>query len=273
MTTWHASDATLRDWVDGAAGQLVSTSVEQHLVHCERCRGLVAALVPADDLESGWEAILDIVERPQRSALERCLHRLGLPPSDTMVIASAPVLRTAWVAALIAMLSFALVAATAGRDGGLVVFLGMAPLIPVAGVAVAYGPSADPAYESVLVTPYPMFRLVLLRTAAVLVASVPLIIAAGLLLPISTGTAVAWLVPAAGFTVAVLTTSAWVDPEYGAIAIGLGWIVAVAWAARTGDPLTLLAPSAMAGYLVVFAVGLAILVRRVFAATPSWRLL
>jgi hypothetical protein len=273
MTTWHASEATLRAWVDGATGALASTSVEQHVVQCASCRATVAELVPAAPIEAGWEPILAAVEQPRRTLLERGLDRLGVAPSDTLVIATAPVLRTAWVAGLTAVLSFALVAALAGGDGALVLFLAVAPLIPVIGVAVAYGPAADPSYESVLVTPYPMIRLVLLRTAAVLVTSVPLTVGAGLLLPMSGGTAVAWLLPAAGFTAGVLTASTWVDPENAAVAIGLGWVAAVAWAARTGDPLVVLGPIAMAGYLLMLAVGLAILARRALAATPPWRLL
>ena len=273
MTTWHASDATLREWVDGTAGALASASVEQHVEHCATCRATVADLVPAATIEPGWEPILAAVELPQPSLLERGLDRLGVRPSDTLVISTAPVLRTAWVAALIAMLSFALLASLAGGDGALVLFLAIAPLIPVAGVAIAYGPAADPSYETVLVTPYPMIRLVLLRTIAVLVTSVPLTIGAGLLLPVSSGTAVAWLLPAAGFIAAVLTASAWVDPEHAAVTIALGWVAAVAWATRTGDPLAVLGPLAMAGYLLMLAVGLAILARRALAAAPSWRLL
>ena len=53
MTTWHASDAALRDWVDGASGPLVSASVEQHIVHCEQCRATVAGLVPAESHAAG----------------------------------------------------------------------------------------------------------------------------------------------------------------------------------------------------------------------------
>jgi hypothetical protein len=190
-----------------------------------------------------------------------------------MVTAAAPVLRAAWLAGLIVVLGFTLLAATAGGDHALSVFLAVAPLIPVAGVAGAYRPSADPSYEIVLAAPYPMIRLILLRTAAVLAAALPVTVLAGLTLPISTGAAVAWLLPAAGFTVGVLTASAWVEPEFAAFAISIGWVAAVAWATRVGDPLAVLDPLAMLGYLLLLAAGLATLARRVLAARPSWRLL
>ena len=59
----------------------------------------------------------------------------------------------------------------------------VAPLIPVAGVAVAYGPASDPSYEAVLASPYAMVRLVSAADLSVLVTSVPLVVGAGLLLP------------------------------------------------------------------------------------------
>jgi hypothetical protein len=273
MTTWHASDATLREWVDGTSGPSVSASVEQHIVHCEQCRTTVASLVPADGLAAGWEPILAAVEIPRPSLTARCLDRLGVPSSDAMVISAAPVLRAAWVAGLIAVLGFTVLAAVTGGSDAVSLFLAVAPLIPVIGVAGAYRPSADPSYEIVLAAPYPMIRLVLLRTAAVLTAALPLTVLAGLALPISTGTAVAWLLPAAGFTVGVLTASAWIDPGHAALAIGIGWVASVVWATRVGDPLAVLAPLAMLGYLLLLFAGLALLARRVLASRPSWRLI
>jgi hypothetical protein len=248
-------------------------SVEQHVLACARCRAEVAELVPATSLTTVWDAVLAEVEVPRASRIERALKRVGLSQSDTMVLSTAPVLRTAWVAALIAILSFSLLAALEGGDGALVVFLAIAPLIPVGGVALAYGPAADPSYEAVLVTPYPMIRLVLLRTAAVLTTSMPITVGVGLVLPISTVAALAWLLPAAGFTAGVLTASAWVEPEFGAIAIALSWLVAVGWATRMGDPLAVLDPLAMVGYGALLCAGAAILALRAVAATPSWRLL
>jgi hypothetical protein len=270
---WHADTESLRGWVDGTSGPIVSVSVEQHVLACARCRAEVAELVPATSLTTVWDAVLAEVEVPRASRIERALKRVGLSQSDTMVLSTAPVLRTAWVAALIAILSFSLLAALEGGDGALVVFLAIAPLIPVGGVALAYGPAADPSYEAVLVTPYPMIRLVLLRTAAVLTTSMPITVGVGLVLPISTVAALAWLLPAAGFTAGVLTASAWVEPEFGAIAIALSWLVAVGWATRMGDPLAVLDPLAMVGYGALLCAGAAILALRAVAATPSWRLL
>ena len=74
-------------------------------------------------------------------------------------------MRVAWLLGTIGVLLFVVSRRVcADSDGGLGLFLLVAPLIPVAGVAAAYGPSSDPSYEAVLASPYPMVRLVLLRT-------------------------------------------------------------------------------------------------------------
>jgi hypothetical protein len=273
MTTWHASGAALQGWVDGTCGPVVGASVEQHVVHCAQCRAEVAVMVPGESLASGWEAVLATVEMPRPTLLERFLLRIGLPPADTVIIATAPRILVGWLTGLVCVLGFTFVARdVAGQDGMLVAFLLAAPLLPVVGVALAYGPGADPSYDAVLATPYRMFRLVLLRTAAVLVVALPLIAAVGLLLPIATTAAVAWLLPATGFVVVVLGVSSWVNPEYAAGAIAAGWVGAVAWAVRVGDPLAVVAPFAMLGYAALLTAGCVVLGGRLLSSSPSWRL-
>jgi hypothetical protein len=273
MTTWHASDAALQGWVDGSCGSVVGASVEQHVVHCAECRARVAGLVPAGPIDAGWEAVLAAVETPGPTWVERLLLRIGLSPADTVIVATAPRILVAWFTGLVCMLGFTFVARdVGGQDGVLVAFLLAAPLLPVVGVALAYGPGADPAYEAVLASPYRMFRLALLRSATVLAIALPLIAAVGLLLPISTTAAVAWLLPAAGFVVTVLVASAWVNPEYAAGAIVAAWVGAVVWSVRAGDPLAVEAPLAMLAYAVLLAAAGALLAGRLLSANASWRL-
>lgn len=273
-TTWHASGSALRAWVDGTCGPVVGASVEQHLVRCAECRAQVAHLVPAAPHAAGWEAVLAAVEVPRPSTAERWLRRAGLSPADTMIMATAPRVLVAWFACLLGMLGFTFVARDiGGQDGALVAFLLVAPLLPVAGVALAYGPAADPSYEIVLASPYLMLRLVLLRSTAVLATALPVIAVAGLLLPISALAAVAWLLPALGFTVAVLVVGTWFRAEYAATAIAAAWILAVAWSVRADDPLALVAPLSMVGYALVLACGAAVLARRLVSAETPRRLL
>jgi hypothetical protein len=270
--SWHVDDSLLRSWVDGIAGPVLSVSVEQHMLHCTRCRTEVASLVPRTDLEPVWESVLAAVELPQLGFAERLLTRLGLHPSDSMVIASAVTLRVAWLTGMVGVLFFVVLAGLLADDGGVALFLVAAPLLPVASVAAAYGPASDPSYEAVHVTPYPMMRLVLLRTVSVLVTSVPLVVGAGLLLPTSAVVAVAWLMPAIGFIPVVLTASAWINPDHAATAVGIGWVAAVMWAIHSGDPFIVFDPAAVVLYVVLFTVASMTLLVHLLGKTPSWRL-
>jgi len=270
--SWHVDDSLLRSWVDGTAGPVLSVSVEQHMLHCAHCRTEVASLVPPTNLEPVWESVLAAVELPRLGFAQRLLARLGFSPSDSMVIASAVTLRVAWLTGMIGVLSFVVLAGLLAHDGGVVLFLVAAPLLPVASVAAAYGPASDPSYEAVHVTPYPMMRLVLLRTVSVLVTSVPLVVGAGLLLPTSAIVAVAWLMPAIGFIAVVLTASAWVNPDHAATAVGIGWVAAVMWAIHSGDPFIVFDPAAIVVYVLLFTVASTTLLVHLLGKTPSWRL-
>ena len=81
-----------------------------------------------------------------------------------------------------------------------------------------------------------------------------------------------WLLPAAGFIVIVLTASNWVDPAHAASAVAVGWAAAVVWAGKSGDPLVLLSPPALTGYLAVTVAAGGVLITRLLGSTPSWRL-
>jgi hypothetical protein len=268
---WHVDPEALQGWVDGVAGPLASVSVEQHVQRCAHCQATVTELLPAT-LRSSWDDVLTAVEVPRPGWVQRLLLRLGLSHSDSLIIASGPTLRVPWILGTIGVLCFVLVATVYSDINAQGLFLLVAPLIPLAGVAVAYGPAADPSYEAVLASPYAMVRLALLRTVSVLTTSVPLVIGAGLLLPTSTLVAVAWLLPAAGFIAVVLTASNWVEPSYAAVAVGVSWFTTVFWAVRDGDATAVLAPTALAIYLAMLAVAVLTMLHRLLAATPSWRL-
>ena len=53
-------------------------------------------------------------------------------------------------------------------------FLALAPLAPVAGVAITFGPGADPSFELTVASPISTVRLLLLRAAAVLATTLVL---------------------------------------------------------------------------------------------------
>ncbi|MCF4138345.1 hypothetical protein L1856_18945 [Streptomyces sp. Tue 6430] len=123
--------------------------------------------------------------------------------------------------------------------------LALAPVVPVLGVALSYGPHADPVHEIAAASPAGGLRLLLTRTAAVLLVSLPLLTLAGLLLPGSGAPgAAAWLLPGLALTLASLALAGYAGSRTGAAVTGGGWLCAVlapALASPSGAPLTRLA--------------------------------
>jgi hypothetical protein len=246
---WHADDVLLAAYVRGDAGALRGTSLEQHLTHCPDCRARIAAHVETDPLEMVWARIQEQAQAPQPTRVERLLIRLGVSEPDALLVAVAPSLRASWLFGLVVTLGFVGLAAAYGGTRGLAFFLAVAPLVPVAGVAFAYGPDVDPAYEVAAGAPYSAARLLLLRTAAVLGTCLPVALAAGLLLPSHSWAAISWLFPALAFTAVLLAAATWIRPALAGAGLAVVWVCAVGSAARNQDPAAVLTP----GLLLVYA--------------------
>jgi hypothetical protein len=179
-------------------------------------------------------------------------------------------MRLAWFGGLATVLLFVLAAALSTGPKGVVVFLVVAPLVPVAGVAASYGPSADPTYEASAATPYPWLRLVLFRTGAVLSTAVPVVVVAGILQPAHTISA-AWLLPAVGFVAVVLLAGTWVDPVPAAVVVSAAWSLTVVSAAFAGEAERVLDPEALVGYALLTVAAALALTLRLRALGARWR--
>ena len=276
MSTHHVRPDDLRAWVLGEADGLVSMSVEQHVVVCSACQAAVATSMntmpyaaglapdapsPAPvDFTDVWAAVRDEIEVPRASWLERLLVRLGLPRADAMLAAAAPALRGSWICALALAVTFALAGVLSMRSGSAALVLMIAPVMPVFGVAIAFGPDAGPALEQESSTPYPLERLILLRAAAVLLAALPVVMFGQLVLRESA--AWLWLLPALGFTAAVLGLSTWFGPWRPAVAISLAWVVITFSAARLHTIWGVVAPRYLVLYVVMLVAGSLVFVVR-----------
>ena len=158
--------------------------------------------------------------------LERGIVRLGVPDHVARLLASTPSLRLSWLGAAVVAVGFSAWAANAGADGRLV-FLIVAPVLPVAGVAAAYGPWADPSHELATTTPFPGLRLLLLRTLAVLAVTTVVTAIGGALVPAGEISAFAWALPALALTLSSLALATIIVPHVAGIAVGLLWILTV----------------------------------------------
>ena len=125
------------------------------------------------------------------------LRWLGVSAESARLLVAVPAFRGAWLLGLFTVTLFARLAALFAGEYGLTLFLIVAPLAPVAGVAASFGGDADPCHELVTVTPYSAARMLMLRTAGVLATSLPVTLLAGLALPGPAWLGVAWLTPAA----------------------------------------------------------------------------
>ena len=144
-TGWHLDQDLVRRYVAGEANAVLAASVEAHVVACGECRRLLAPAVDARRLDAVWAEIADTVDTPQAGLFERLLHLLGVRADTARLLAATPSLRIPWLAAVAAVFAFAALAAGLAPQGQLL-FLTVAPLAPVAGVALAFGRAGDPTY-------------------------------------------------------------------------------------------------------------------------------
>jgi hypothetical protein len=223
-------------------------------------------MTPISDerLAANWRVVVDTIDQPAPSRLERVLRRCGLPGWTVRLAVSTPGLRRAWGAALATVVLFGLAAADPQRPReSLAGFLVLAPLVPLLGVASSYGAGADPAYELTVSTPRSGLRLVLLRTITVLVASFAVLAAASVLLPGRSALAFAWLLPSVAVTCGALALSTLLSPRRTVVAVGAAWLVVAAVVnGATNDRLSLFGPAAQVVCLVVALLATAVVAIR-----------
>lgn len=261
--SWHADEALVSRYARGEIDEVTAMSLEAHLATCAVCRSKLTKFVDPERLQRGWEAVLSAIDAPRRGPLEAALARIGVDDGTARLVAATPSLRASWLAAVSVALGFAFAAAL-WSVSGLLVFLVVAPLLPVIGVAAAYGPGVDPTYEIGLAAPLSSFRLLLLRAAAVLATTTVLAglagVALGMMSPRPGWIAAAWLLPALGLTLGSLALSTVIAPLRAAGAISLAWVVvAVVVTAPASDKLALFrSPGQIVFALLAVMAGLAV---------------
>ncbi|HEX9712583.1 MAG TPA: zf-HC2 domain-containing protein [Actinomycetota bacterium] len=256
MTTWHADTDTITAYASGDIDDARAFSLEAHLLACPQCRETCARVMQVDRLETVWAEVVDTIDRPRPRAAERLLRSLGVSEHLARLIGATASLQLSWLLAIAATLAFAVLAAFANRGiapgAEPLIFLLVAPLVPLAGVATAFGPGVDPTHEIGLAAPMSGFRLLLVRAVAVLGSSFILIGAAAFPLPGPGWAAAAWLLPALALTATSLALSTRLHPVTAAGTLGGIWVAAVATIERIAD--APLASFGSEGQMVSFAV-------------------
>lgn len=222
--TWHVSQEMMASYRDGASSDAAAHSLELHLVECEPCRRIASQAVDADRRDRIWAGITERVDTPSPRWIERALRPFGVPAHVARLIAMTPSVKPSW---LVAVATTLVLAALAAPDLGPIPFLVVAPLVPVVGVAVAFGHPIDPVHEIGVASPTGGFRLVLIRACAVLMASMAVSVVPALFLRELRWVAV-WLLPALVCTLLVLVMATYTQLSTAAAVVSLLWVAGVA---------------------------------------------
>ncbi|OIJ64799.1 membrane protein [Streptomyces mangrovisoli] len=248
--TWHVTEEDLRAYARGELTAPLLWSADTHLMTCADCREALTRTSDPQTLDAGWERLDAELDAPRPALFERLLLRLGVADHTARLLTATPVLRRSWVSSVALLLMMTVVMVRTADSP--VLFLGLAPLMPLAGVALSYGPVLDPTYEMTVVAPLAGFRLLMIRTVAVLTAGLALNGLATLALPGYGLLALAWLLPALALTAVGLALAARLGPLAGPLLVGGAWIgtLLVAQARESGT----LAPFTPAGQSAAAAV-------------------
>ncbi|MFF0097336.1 zf-HC2 domain-containing protein [Streptomyces canus] len=263
--SWHVAEGDLRAYAQGELAAPLLWSADTHLAACAECRGLLADVTDPVALDAGWERLDAELDAPRPGWFESLLTRAGIADHTARLLAATPVLRRSWLAAVVFLLLTTVGAVHTTESPTL--FLALAPLLPLVGVALSYGPALDPTYEMTVVAPTHGFRLLMIRTLAVLVAGLGLNGLATLALPGYGLRALAWLLPALALTATGLALTPRLGPVLAPSLVGGAW-VAVLLAAQAAqqtaaDPLApfTAAGQGVAGTVAALAAGLLFLLR------------
>jgi hypothetical protein len=251
--TWHVAEEDLRAYALGELAAPLLWSADTHLAACAECRGLLAGVTDPAALDAGWERLDAELDAPRPGWFESLLTRVGIADHTARLLAATPVLRRSWLAAVVFLL-LATVGAVRTTESP-TLFLALAPLLPLVGVALSYGPALDPTYEMTVVSPTHGFRLLMIRTLAVLAAGLGLNGLATLALPGYGLRALAWLLPALALTASGLALTPRLGPVLAPSLVGGAWVtVLLAAQAAQQTNTDALAPFTAAGQGVAGAV-------------------
>jgi hypothetical protein len=219
------------------------------------------------DLDKVWTRIAAQVWCRPVSRIERIAGRLLRSPGLARAVLATPSLLWPWLTASAVVLLIA-AAVTPGTGSPVLPLVPLlVPAVAAAGVAYAYGPGIDPAFElsrSMAVSD----RLVLLaRALAIFVLNAVFgLVASGLaLVAAHIGVTFSWLLPMMTVSAVALAAATLARSANVGVATGIGaWCITVlASQASTGQPGTAVAsPALVLPYLAAGAIGTAIVLYR-----------
>jgi hypothetical protein len=208
------------------------------------------------DLGRVWVGVATEVWRRRPGPLERAAGRLLRSPGLARALVVTPSLLLGWVIATVTVLG-AGIDATLGTGTPYVALL--APAVAGAGIAYAYGPGIDPAWELAQSMAVSDRMVLLVRALAVFALNAALGLAASAASGAAAAVTFGWLVPMTAVCALALAAATVARSANVGVAAGFaGWLITVlAGKAAAGKPLVVITSSALVLPYLVFAAGCA----------------
>jgi hypothetical protein len=192
---------------------------------------------PGDvDLGRVWLGVAAEVWRRRRGPLERAAGRLLSSPGLARALVVTPSLLLGWIIATVIVLTAGMLA-TLGTGTPYVALL--APAVAGAGIAYAYGPGIDPAWELSRSLAVSDRMVLLVRALAVFGLNAALGLAASAASGAAAAVTFGWLIPMTAVCALALAAATVTRSASAGVAAGLaGWVITVLIGKATAGQLT-----------------------------------
>jgi hypothetical protein len=184
-----------------------------------------AKSVAGVDLDRVWLGVAAEVWRRRPGRIERSAIRVLRSPGLARALLTTPSLLVPWLIASVVVLA-AGVAATLGSGAPWVPL--MAPAVAAAGIAYAYGPGIDPAYELSRSMAVSDRMVLLVRAVAVFGIDAVIGVVASAATASAVGLTFGWLLPMTAMSALALATATVARSANAGVAAGLaGWAITI----------------------------------------------
>jgi hypothetical protein len=276
----------------GELGTAAAWSVEVHLPACAACRTVLGAEADQLRLARNRSVLLARLALPAPGPAEGLAAWCGIPPHVWRLLSVTPSLRRSWMAGIGLVLAVAvgaaylipamggLGAAGAGGPGphpaggpavGLLPFLLLAPLLPLAGVAAAFHRRLDPAADLATAAPVSGIWLFCIRSVAVIAGALVPVVLATFVLPDSGWLPLLVVLPALAVSATALALATLTGPLAASMSAGAGWAaVAAGLSLAVGSPASAYNGTAQVTSLAVIVGASCLLFARRHALDLGW---
>ncbi len=245
----------------------------EHVARCDDCQAR-ASLDHAAldvDLERAWIGIAAEAYSSEPGPLEKLAGRLLPSPGLARALVNTPSLLFSWVIASAAVLATGVLAAPFSGDPWFGI---LAPALAGVGIAFAYGPGVDPAYELSRTMVVSDRMVLIVRALAVFGLNAALGLVATLFTAATLGLTLGWLVPMTTVSALALAAATLTRSAYAGVLVALSaWGMIVFATASGEDPTAAVTTAALVPFYLVATVALVALA--LYATNskkePIWR--